>query len=260
MPSSLPAASRFIPTPSKKSARWRAVRWSTITTATSRRANRFSPATRSKMLNTMMQQVVTAGTARAAQLDYTYSIGKTGTSSNFRDAWFMGITGQYVAGVWLGNDDFTPMARVTGGSFPAQTWKAFMVRPTTPTTSRRFPASPSIRCRRPNRRASPPSPPKTRRPPPMQSRCRTRERQGHVFLDASGSREAECHAEGRSPAEAERRKTGSRRVASRLRTLRRSRASPPPPAPKVDRAPGNPPAEPQTALSTGRDDAAATPH
>src|SRR4029077_7406993 len=80
-----------------------------------------------EMLNTMMQQVVQAGTARAAILDFTYSIGKTGTSSNFRDAWFMGMTGQYVAGVWLGNDDFTPMARVTGGSFPAQTWHNFIV-------------------------------------------------------------------------------------------------------------------------------------
>src|SRR5581483_7632062 len=80
-----------------------------------------------EMLNTMMQQVVQAGTARAANLDFTYAIGKTGTSSSFRDAWFMGMTGQYVAGVWLGNDDFSPMARVTGGSFPAQTWHAFMV-------------------------------------------------------------------------------------------------------------------------------------
>jgi penicillin-binding protein 1A len=80
-----------------------------------------------EMLNTMMQQVVTGGTGRAAQLDFTYSIGKTGTSSAFRDAWFMGITGQYVAGIWLGNDDFTPMSRVTGGSFPAQTWHTFMV-------------------------------------------------------------------------------------------------------------------------------------
>ena len=80
-----------------------------------------------EMLNTMMQQVVQAGTARAAILDFTYAIGKTGTSSNFRDAWFMGMTGQYVAGVWLGNDDFTPMARVTGGSFPAQTWHSFIV-------------------------------------------------------------------------------------------------------------------------------------
>jgi penicillin-binding protein 1A len=80
-----------------------------------------------EMLNTMLQGVVTGGTGRAAQLDFTYAIGKTGTSSAFRDAWFMGITGQYVAGVWLGNDDYTPMSRVTGGSFPAQTWHAFMV-------------------------------------------------------------------------------------------------------------------------------------
>jgi penicillin-binding protein 1A len=80
-----------------------------------------------EMLNTMLQGVVTGGTGRAAQLDFTYVIGKTGTSSAFRDAWFMGITGQYVAGVWLGNDDYTPMSRVTGGSFPAQTWHAFMV-------------------------------------------------------------------------------------------------------------------------------------
>jgi penicillin-binding protein 1A len=80
-----------------------------------------------EMLNTMLQGVVLGGTGRAAQLDYTNSVGKTGTSSNFRDAWFMGFTGQYVAGVWLGNDDFTPMSRVTGGSFPAQTWHNFMV-------------------------------------------------------------------------------------------------------------------------------------
>lgn len=80
-----------------------------------------------EMLNTMLQGVVTGGTGRAADLDYTYAIGKTGTSSNFRDAWFMGITGQYVTGVWIGNDDFSPMSRVTGGSFPAQTWHNFMV-------------------------------------------------------------------------------------------------------------------------------------
>lgn len=79
------------------------------------------------MLNSMMQGVVLYGTGKAAQLDYTNSVGKTGTSSNYRDAWFMGFTGQYVAGVWLGNDDFSPMSRVTGGSFPAQTWHNFMM-------------------------------------------------------------------------------------------------------------------------------------
>jgi penicillin-binding protein 1A len=78
-------------------------------------------------LNTMLQAVVLEGTGKAAQLDYTYSAGKTGTSSAYRDAWFIGFTGQYVTGVWLGNDDFTPMARVTGGSFPAQTWHEYMV-------------------------------------------------------------------------------------------------------------------------------------
>jgi penicillin-binding protein 1A len=78
-------------------------------------------------LNTMLQGVVTYGTGKATQLDYTYNAGKTGTSTAYRDAWFVGFTGQYVAGVWLGNDDFTPMARVTGGSFPAQTWHNFMV-------------------------------------------------------------------------------------------------------------------------------------
>jgi len=80
-----------------------------------------------EQLNSMLQSVVLEGTGRASQLDYTYSSGKTGTSSAWRDAWFMGFTGQYVTGVWLGNDDFTPMARVTGGSFPARTWKAYMM-------------------------------------------------------------------------------------------------------------------------------------
>ncbi len=78
-------------------------------------------------LNTMLEGVVTHGTGRRAQLDFTYSVGKTGTSSNWRDGWFMGFTGEYVVGVWMGNDDFTPMARVTGGSFPAQAWHDFMV-------------------------------------------------------------------------------------------------------------------------------------
>jgi penicillin-binding protein 1A len=78
-------------------------------------------------LNTMLQAVVQRGTGRRTQLDFTYNVGKTGTSSKWRDGWFMGFTGQYVVGVWMGNDDFSPMARVTGGSFPAQAWHDFMV-------------------------------------------------------------------------------------------------------------------------------------
>ena len=77
-------------------------------------------------LNRMLGQVVTAGTGRRAELDFTTAAGKTGTSSNYRDAWFMGFTGKYVAGVWFGNDSYQPMNRVTGGSLPAMTWKQFM--------------------------------------------------------------------------------------------------------------------------------------
>ncbi len=77
-------------------------------------------------LNRMLHQVVTAGTGRRAQVEFTNVVGKTGTSSSYRDAWFMGFSGKYVTGVWLGNDDFRPTARVTGGSLPAQTWQAFM--------------------------------------------------------------------------------------------------------------------------------------
>jgi penicillin-binding protein 1A len=80
-----------------------------------------------EQLNTMLQAVVTEGTGRRAQLDYTVSAGKTGTSTAYRDAWFIGFTGQYVTGVWLGNDDFTPMSRITGGSFPAEIWQKYMI-------------------------------------------------------------------------------------------------------------------------------------
>jgi penicillin-binding protein 1A len=79
-----------------------------------------------EQLNTMLQAVVTEGTGKRAQLSYTHSAGKTGTSTAYRDAWYIGYTGQYVTGVWMGNDNFTPMARVTGGSFPAEAWHLYM--------------------------------------------------------------------------------------------------------------------------------------
>jgi penicillin-binding protein 1A len=80
-------------------------------------------------MNQMMQAVVQEGTAKKAQLDFTYSVGKTGTSTSYRDAWFIGFTGALVTGVWIGHDDFKPMnynGGVTGGSLPAQAWHNFM--------------------------------------------------------------------------------------------------------------------------------------
>jgi penicillin-binding protein 1A len=80
-------------------------------------------------MNQMMQAVVLEGTAKRAQLDFTYSAGKTGTSSSYRDAWFIGFTGALVTGVWVGHDDFRPMhynGGVTGGSLPATAWHNFM--------------------------------------------------------------------------------------------------------------------------------------
>ncbi len=79
-----------------------------------------------EQMNQMMQLVVTEGTGRRAMLDITHAVGKTGTSSSYRDAWFMGFTGRYVTGVWIGNDDFRPMRNVTGGSLPAAAWHSFM--------------------------------------------------------------------------------------------------------------------------------------
>ena len=74
----------------------------------------------------MMMDVVTYGTGTRAALDRPVA-GKTGTSSDYRDAWFLGFTGNYVTGVWVGNDNNKPMKKVTGGNIPAQLWHNYMV-------------------------------------------------------------------------------------------------------------------------------------
>ena len=83
-----------------------------------------------EQMNQMMLAVVNEGTGRRAILDFTHAVGKTGTSSGWRDAWFVGFTGALVTGVWVGHDDFRPMwlngQGVTGGSLPASAWHAFM--------------------------------------------------------------------------------------------------------------------------------------
>ena len=76
-------------------------------------------------MNRMLADVINNGTGRTAKLKRP-AAGKTGTSQNYRDAWFIGYTADLVAGVWVGNDDGAPMKQVTGGGLPARIWKNFM--------------------------------------------------------------------------------------------------------------------------------------
>jgi penicillin-binding protein 1A len=76
-------------------------------------------------LNDLLSGVISSGTGRAAAFGRP-AAGKTGTTQDFRDAWFIGYTADLVAGVWVGNDDDSPMKGVTGGQIPARIWRDFM--------------------------------------------------------------------------------------------------------------------------------------
>ena len=77
-------------------------------------------------LNQMLRGVMTSGTGRSAAISGRDVAGKTGTTSDYKDAWFVGYTGGFVTAVWVGKDNNNPMRGVTGGSSPAAIWKAFM--------------------------------------------------------------------------------------------------------------------------------------
>jgi penicillin-binding protein 1A len=79
-------------------------------------------------MNAMLTRVVNAsfGTGHNARFGNWTVAGKTGTSQDWRDAWFIGFTSQYVGGVWVGNDDDSPMRKVTGGGLPADIWSDIM--------------------------------------------------------------------------------------------------------------------------------------
>ena len=92
-------------------------------------------------MNQMLSAVIGHGTGRNAVLSRP-AAGKTGTTQDYRDAWFIGYTADLVAGVWLGNDNNAPMNKVTGGSLPAQTWRRFMLTATQAMPVRPLPSGP----------------------------------------------------------------------------------------------------------------------
>jgi penicillin-binding protein 1A len=77
-------------------------------------------------MNSMLRRVVASGTGTRANVPGYDLAGKTGTTSDYRDAWFVGYTGGFTTAVWVGKDDNKPMGKVTGGSAPAKIWHDFM--------------------------------------------------------------------------------------------------------------------------------------
>jgi penicillin-binding protein 1A len=78
-----------------------------------------------KALKEMLAGAVRAGTGRHADPGF-FAAGKTGTTDDYRDAWFIGFTDRFVVGVWLGNEKSTPMRKVTGGGLPAEIWRGIV--------------------------------------------------------------------------------------------------------------------------------------
>ncbi len=78
------------------------------------------------MMNVMLQETLLTGTARKGELPGWQAAGKTGTSQDWRDAWFVGYTSHLVTGVWLGNDDNSPTKKASGGTLPVEIWSIFM--------------------------------------------------------------------------------------------------------------------------------------
>jgi penicillin-binding protein 1A len=81
-----------------------------------------------RQLTWMLAQVIESGTGTRARLPGREAAGKTGTTQAARDAWFVGFTADYVAGVWMGYDDNRPLTGVTGGGLPAEIWREVMIR------------------------------------------------------------------------------------------------------------------------------------
>jgi penicillin-binding protein 1A len=88
---------------------------------------RAYPVPYARQMTSMLRDVIDTGTGYGAQLGSRQAAGKTGTTQDYRDAWFIGFTAQYTTGVWMGNDDNSPMRKITGGLLPVDSWKKYMV-------------------------------------------------------------------------------------------------------------------------------------
>jgi penicillin-binding protein 1A len=94
-------------------------------------------------MTSLLTDVVGYGTGKAARLDDRPSAGKTGTTQDYRDAWFVGFSADMVCGVWIGNDDNAPMIHATGGTLPARIFKGFMTSAEQGVPARPLPGSPA---------------------------------------------------------------------------------------------------------------------
>jgi penicillin-binding protein 1A len=97
-----------------------------IYTRQTRDLGRVMTAEQAGQMNQMLRETLVSGTARRAEIPGWPAAGKTGTTQNHVDAWFVGYTGQMVTGVWVGNDDGDEMKKVTGSGLPAEVWQKFM--------------------------------------------------------------------------------------------------------------------------------------
>ncbi len=81
-----------------------------------------------RQMTSMLRDVVETGTGHGAKLGSREAAGKTGTSQDYRDGWFFGFTAQYTTGIWMGNDDNSPMNKITGGLLPVDLWKSYTLQ------------------------------------------------------------------------------------------------------------------------------------
>jgi penicillin-binding protein 1A len=109
------------------------------------------------MMIDLMRETLRSGTARKAEIPNWDTGGKTGTTQDYRDAWFVGFTASLVTGIWVGNDDDSPMKKVTGSGLPAEIWNRFMRAALAGSTPAALPSASWQRASDPSQ-AAPPQP------------------------------------------------------------------------------------------------------